>query len=160
MPRCFRIVGREGAAKYVLYSNAGIAPQYQGMEMGVDMGYRRPLFDIEVSASKASPYSKLSQNELALQFYSAGFFNPAMGDQALACLEMMDFDRKQMVIDKIQQNLIMYQQLMMASPMAQAGVVEGGEQDGNNSLGGDERTAGESSNTKNARERVANSTAP
>ena len=160
MPRCFRIIGREGAAKYVAYSNAGIAPQYQGVEMGVDMGYRLPLFDIEVSSSKASPYSKLSQNELAIQFYSAGFFNPAMGDQALACLEMMDFDRKQMVIDKIQQNLIMYQQLMMTSPMAQAGVVEGGEQEGNNSLGGDERTAGEASNTKNARERVANSTAP
>ena len=112
MPRCFRIMGENGAARFVQYSNAGITPQHQGVDFGIDMGYRLPLFDIEVTAQKASPYSKMSQNELALQFFGAGFFNPQIADQALACLDMMDFDRKHFVMQKIAQNGGMYQQMM------------------------------------------------
>ena len=113
MPRCFRIMGENGTARFVEYSNAGIQPQFQGIEMGVDMGYRTPLFDLEITAQKQSPYSKMAQNDLALQFYSAGFFNPQMADQALACLDMMDFDRKQFIMQKIAQNGTMYQQMLM-----------------------------------------------
>ena len=112
LPRSFRIMGQDGAERYEQYSNAGIQPQSQGVEMGIDMGYRMPLFDLEISAQKQSPYSKMSQNELALQFYGAGFFNPQMADQALACLDMMDFDRKHFVMQKIAQNGGMYQQMM------------------------------------------------
>ena len=112
LPRCFRIMGENGAARFVQYSNAGIQPQYQGFDMGQDMGFRIPLFDIEVTAQKQSPYSKMSQNELALQFYQAGFFNPQMADQALACLDMMDFDRKHFIMQKIAQNGGMYQQML------------------------------------------------
>ena len=112
LPRCFRIMGENGAARYVQYSNAGIMPQQQGMDFGVDMGMRIPLFDIEVTAQKQSPYSKMSQNEMALQFFGAGFFNPQIADQALACLDMMDFDRKQFVIQKVAQNGGMYQRMM------------------------------------------------
>ena len=113
LPRKFRIMGDNGAARYVQYSNAGIQPQAQGFEMGMDMGFRLPLFDIEITAQKQSPYSKMSQNELALQFFGAGFFNPQMADQALACLDMMDFDRKQFIMQKIAQNGGMYQQMLM-----------------------------------------------
>jgi hypothetical protein len=112
MPRCFRIMGENGAARFVQYSNQNIQPQHQGFDFGQDMGYRLPLFDIEVTAQKQSPYSKMSQNELALQFFGAGFFNPQIADQALACLDMMDFDRKQFVMQKIAQNGGMYQQMM------------------------------------------------
>ena len=111
-PRKFRIMGENGVARYVEYSNANIVPQYQGVEHGVDMGYRLPLFDIEITAQKQSPYSKMSQNELALQFFGAGFFNPQLADQALACLDMMDFDRKHFVMQKISQNGGMYQQML------------------------------------------------
>lgn len=114
MPRCFRIMGDNGAARFVEYSNANLQAQPITNEFGVEMGGRRPLFDIEVTAQKQSPYSKMAQNELALQFYSAGFFNPQMSDQALACLDMMDFDRKQFIMQKIAQNGTLYQQLMMA----------------------------------------------
>ena len=113
MPRCFRIMGQNGTQRFVEYSNAGILPQMQGIEMGVDMGQRIPLFDIEITAQKQSPYSKMSQNELALQFYSAGFFNPQMADQALACLDMMDFDRKEFIMQKIAQNGGMFQQMIL-----------------------------------------------
>ena len=84
LPRCFRIVGDDGAQRFIEYSNAGIRPQHQGFFAGGDLGYRTPLFDIEITAQKASPYSRLSQNELALQFFGNGFFNPENADAALA----------------------------------------------------------------------------
>ena len=189
MPRCFRIMGENGAARFVQYSNANIQPQFQGNDLGMDMGFRLPLFDIEVTAQKQSPYSKMSQNELALQFYSAGFFNPQMADQALACLDMMDFDRKHFIMQKIAQNGGMYQQMMQMQQqmimlaqmvdqsrgsniaeqlMAQFGggapvaPIDGGgsaqKVEDTEALGGDDK--GESSHTKKARQRVAESTSP
>ena len=182
MPRCFRILGANGTQRFVEYSNAGILPQMQGMEMGVDMGYRLPLFDVEITAQKQSPYSKMSQNELALQFFGAGFFNPQMADQALACLDMMDFDRKEFVMQKIAQNGGMYQQMLMMAQaldqvkgtnmaeqiaagitggMAPAPMMGGGDPGKSvqetEALGGEEK---ESTHTKKARQRVAESTSP
>ena len=113
MPRCFRIMGENGAQRFIQYSNANIQAQPITTEFGIEMGGRKPLFDIEITAQKQSPYSKMSQNELALQFFGAGFFNPQMSDQALACLDMMDFDRKHFIMQKISQNGTMYQQLIM-----------------------------------------------
>lgn len=109
--RQFRIMGENGREEFVSFSNAGIKPQEQGQEFGIDLGYRIPQFDIEVSAQKATAYSKMSQNELALQFYSAGLFAPQNADQALACLNMMDFSHKQEIIDRVQQNGTLAQQV-------------------------------------------------
>ena len=120
LPRQFRIIGANGEQSFISYTNAGLLPQAQGNDFGVDMGYRVPLFDIEISAEKASPYSKLSQNELALQFFGAGFFNPQLTDQALACLEMMDFDGKDRMMQRIAQNGTLYQQLMQTRQQAVA----------------------------------------
>ena len=190
LPRCFRIMGENGAARFVQYSNAGIQPQHQGFDLGQDMGFRIPLFDIEVTAQKQSPYSKMSQNELALQFYQAGFFNPQMADQALACLDMMDFDRKHFIMQKIAENGGMYQQMLMmqqqmlmlaqmvdqdrgtnlAEQMA-AGIMGGapvapnmGGQAPSSKVNETEALGGddgkESPHTKKARQRVAESTDP
>ena len=165
LPRCFRIMGENGTARFVEYSNANLQPQMQGIEMGVDMGYRLPLFDVEITAQKASPYSKMSQNELALQFFGAGFFNPQMSDQALACLEMMDFDRKQGIMQRIAQNGMMYKAAMMMMQQQMAPGVSGGTEESaedtvekTEALGGD--GGGEAANTKKARQRVADSTSP
>ena len=165
LPRCFRIIGENGTARFVEYSNANLQPQMQGIEMGVDMGYRLPLFDVEITAQKASPYSKMSQNELALQFFGAGFFNPQMSDQALACLEMMDFDRKQGIMQRIAQNGMMYKAAMMMMQQQMAPGVAGGTEEPaedtvekTEALGGD--GGGEAANTKKARQRVADSTSP
>ena len=187
MPRCFRIMGENGSMRYEQYSNAGISPQFQGIEMGVDMGYRLPLFDVEVTAQKQSPYSKMSQNELALQFYQAGLFAPQNADMALACLDMMDFDRKHFIMQKIAQNGGMYQQMMMMQQqMMQLGamvdqsrggneitmglanqfgiqpppMMGGGSTDVENTeaFGGNEKK--EATHTKKARQRVAESTSP
>ena len=165
LPRCFRIMGENGTARFVEYSNANLQPQMQGIEMGVDMGYRLPLFDVEITAQKASPYSKMSQNELALQFFGAGFFNPQMSDQALACLEMMDFDRKQGIMQRIAQNGMMYKAAMMMMQQKMAPGVAGSTDESaedtvekTEALGGD--GGGEAANTKKARQRVADSTSP
>ena len=103
MPRCFRILGSDGLTRFVRYSNAALLPQHQGMELGQDLGYRLPVFDVQVNAQKQSAYSRLSQNEMALQFFGAGFFDPARARQALACLDMMDFDRKEFLINRLAQ---------------------------------------------------------
>lgn len=112
MPRQFRITGPQGEEEYVTYSNEGIQPVDQGTDFGVDMGYRLPVFDIKVEAEKNSAYSQLSQNELALQFYNNGFFNPQYADQALSAIDMMEFQGKEGVVQKIQRNGGMYQQLL------------------------------------------------
>lgn len=168
IPRSFRILGDNGAQKFVTYSNQGIVPQAQGTELGVDMGYRLPQFDIEVSAQKASPYSKMSQNELALQFFQAGFFNPQIADQALSAIEMMDFDRKDFIMQRIIQNAQQYQRSMMMGMMGVPGMATMGggvipgmapNAQGTENLGGDSSPA-ESSVTRNARQRVAEASSP
>ena len=176
LPRQFRIIGANGEQSFISYTNAGLLPQAQGNDFGVDMGYRVPLFDIEISAEKASPYSKLSQNELALQFFGAGFFNPQLTDQALACLEMMDFDGKDRMMQRIAQNGTLYQQLMQARQqavaMAQAVDMQMGTNYAGQILSGaqgqaqpgrvqkPESTGGESSVTRNAREEAASRAEP
>ena len=118
MPRKFRILGQYGMERYVTYTNQGIQPQHQGNDFGQDMGYRLPVFDIKVSAQKKNVYTKVAQNELALQFFQLGFFNPQMVDQALMCLEMMDFDDKDMIMQKISQMGTMHQKLLQYMQLA------------------------------------------
>ena len=118
MPRQFRIVGEYGMQKFVSYTNAGIMKQHQGNDFGQDMGFRLPVFDIKVSAQKKNVYTKVSQNELALQFFQHGFFNPQMTDQTLMCLEMMDFDGKDGIMQKVAQNGTLFQKLMQYMQLA------------------------------------------
>jgi hypothetical protein len=118
MPRKFRILGQYGMERYVTYTNQGIQPQHQGNDFGQDMGYRLPVFDIKVSAQKKNVYTKVAQNELALQFFQLGFFNPQSVDQSLMCLEMMDFDDKDIIMQKISQMGTMYQKLVQYMQLA------------------------------------------
>ena len=109
-PRIFRIVGNDGKPEFVSFSNSEIkarpAVSLDGGAVDID-----PVYDIQVSAQKASPYSSMAQNELALQLYNAGIFDPQRADMALAAVEMMDFKDKDKVIQKIQKNGTMYQMI-------------------------------------------------
>lgn len=119
MPRQFRITGERGVEKYISFSNEKMKPQWQGIIGEIDQGYYVPQFDVEVVPEKSDRYSRMAQNELAFQLYGAGFFIPDNADQALACAEMMDFDSKDDVMQKIanngtlQQKLLMWQQLAL-----------------------------------------------
>lgn len=119
LPRKFRIRGQLGTEEYVTYSNQNIKQQ-ELLGLGGDVTWRKPVFDIEVSAQKSSEYTRLSQNELALQFYQLGFFDPTRADQALATLDMMDFDGKDEISQKIAQNGTLQQELASWQQMALA----------------------------------------
>ena len=118
MPRQFRITGQFGTEQFVSYSNAGLQPVHQGNDFGQDMGYRLPVFDIKVSAQRKNVYTKVTQNELALQFFQLGFFNPQMTDQALMCLDMMEFDGKDGVLQAISRSGTMFQKLTQYMQLA------------------------------------------
>ncbi len=117
VPRTFRINPDGMREQFVQYDNKGLAPQPQ-MTMGMDMGLRIPEFDIDITSEKANPYKKMEINEMALSFYNAGFFNPQMTDQALACLNMMDFNKKEDVMQKIRENGTLQELLLMYQRMA------------------------------------------
>ncbi len=111
MPRQFRIVGNMGVQKFISFSNEGMQPQPQGLVGGVDMGFRLPVYDIDIIPEKNNAYTRLSNNELALQFFGMGFFNPQITDQALMCLNMMDFDKKDELMQQVSANGTMAQMM-------------------------------------------------
>ena len=120
MPRQFRITGQMGVQRYITFQNQYMQPQWQGMMGGMDMGYRTPIYDIEVAPEKKSSYTKMAQNELAIQLYGLGFFNPQLSQQAMLCLGMMDFDGKDELMQQIQMNYMQFQQMQMMQMMAMA----------------------------------------
>nr|DAD96302.1 MAG TPA: Portal protein [Myoviridae sp. ctagO6] len=173
-PRQFRITGENGEMEFATYSNANIRPQQQ-LILGQDYGYRTPEFDIEVTAQKSSPYQKQTQNELMLQFYQLGFFNPELADQALAALKGMDFDRKQEIVKIVTQNKTMADQIAQLQQVIlqltgaidpsgqlaqQYAAVLGGQTQSAPNLWIDVQTNQEHANVRNARERVAEQSDP
>lgn len=175
-PRSFRITGKNGEEQFVDFDNMTMKEMPQ-QDMGIDLGARLPVFDVSVSIAKKSTYSRMAQNELAIQFYGLGFFNPQQADQTLACLDMMDFEGKEKIIQRVEQNGTMAQQIMMLQQQVaqlsqmlgiqgQQGLqVPGGQtvgvQEGNglqyDSTGGASK---EHSNTKSAKERVQEAATP
>ena len=119
LPRTFRIKGEDGQESFTMLDNEMLQPQAQGIGT-VDMGYRLPVFDIKVEVQKRNAYTRTSQNELALQLYQLGMFNPQMAQQALACIDMMDFEGKEEVIQRIQRGDMMMQQMQAMQQLAMA----------------------------------------
>ena len=101
--RTFRIVGADGAEKFIGYENGRLAPRDLGEEFGEPLGVRVPLFDVKVAAEKSSPYTRMAQNELALELFRYGLFDPAASEAALICLEMMDIDGKDALVRKVRE---------------------------------------------------------
>lgn len=104
LPRKFRILGSFGTEEFIAYDNRGLLPIGQGEAFGQDMGYRLPVFDIRILAQKKNSYTRVTQNELALQFFQLGFFDPNRWDQARECLEMMDFEGKDVLLRRLSEN--------------------------------------------------------
>lgn len=120
LPRQFRITGQLGLERFISYSNAALKPQSYGALGEMGLGMRLPVFDIKIMPQKKSSYTKLTQNELALQFYQLGFFAPQQADQALACMSMMEFEGKDELMQQLSYNgtlhreLALYQQYALA----------------------------------------------
>lgn len=128
MPRMFRITGAMGQEDFVSFNNSGLLPQPQGVDFGVDMGFRLPAFDIDVRAQRETSYTKAAQNELAIQLYNLGLFNPQMADQAVMALEMMDFKGKEEITQKIAQKGTMAMALQQIADIAAQMALQAGDQ--------------------------------
>ena len=102
LPRQFRIVGQDGAERFEQFDNTGLI-----MRTGDDGTAKLPIFDIKIRPQKRNPYSKVAQNEMMLQFYQQGFFNPMRADESLLCIDGMDFDGKNEIMAKIRSNAIL-----------------------------------------------------
>lgn len=119
-PRMFRIVGDMGEEEFVGFDNHMMQPQMQGSDFGIDMGMRKPEYDIKVSAQSKSVYTQNAQNEMAQALYTMGVFNPQMTDQALLMLDMMDFEGKDDLMAKISRQGTIYQMFAQVSQIALA----------------------------------------
>lgn len=119
LPRQFRILGRMGTEQFVAYNNQGLRPQRQYFGE-IELEMRLPVFDIKVVPQKSNSYTRLSQNELALQFYQLGFFSPAQADQALACMSIMEFEGKDELMQQISYNGTMQRKLALFQQYALA----------------------------------------
>ena len=97
MPRQFRLLGRSGGA-FAAYDNRGLQPR--ALLTG---GYRVPEFDLEVTAQDETPYKTMEYNQLALQLFQMGLFRSDMAEQALRCLELMQFKNKDTLEEVIRQ---------------------------------------------------------
>ena len=110
LPRRFRITGMRGMDEYVTYSNQNLKEQ-KLLGLGGVEAVRKPVFDIAVSAQKATEYTKVAQNELVLQLYQLGFFSPEARFPALLALDAMDFEGKEELAQKITQQGTLQQEL-------------------------------------------------
>lgn len=97
--RSFRITGENGRYEFMQLSNAALIDQQMGVDSEGNILYRHPVFDLKLSAQKKNPFSRMEQNERAKELYGMGFFNPERAQEALAALEMMDFEG----IDKVRE---------------------------------------------------------
>ena len=119
LPRQFRILGQMGTEQFVAYNNQGLQPQQQFFGE-IELEMRLPVFDIKVVPQKSNSYTRLSQNELALQFYQLGFFSPGQADQALACMSIMEFEGKDQLMQQISYNCTMQKKLAIFQQYALA----------------------------------------
>lgn len=149
--RSFRITGDTGRYEYIQINNQSLQGKpvaaFPGQEKysGYVPAMRKPIFDIVVKAARRSPYSRLSQNELAKELYGLGAFNPQLAEQTLGLLDMMDFDGIEKVRDKAMQGQTLMNRLaemqMLMQKMALIiykktgedvlGLMQGGDAPGN-----------------------------
>ena len=95
-PRIYRVESGDGY-EFVSYSSGSIAPKYQIIH-GTDFGRWAPSFDVKVSAERRSPITRVTQNDMAKEFFAMGLFNPSRRAEALTCISMMDFEGKDKLI--------------------------------------------------------------
>lgn len=108
VPRYVRIAGEGGKIDF---------RQLSAEDLGGSGG--SVAYDVIVKAQRMNAFDRVSHNELALQFYGLGFFNPQKAEEALMCIDMMDFPGKDTLVQKIaaqatmHKNLVKYMQLAL-----------------------------------------------
>lgn len=130
--RAFRVTGaNESDYQFLEMNNAGLVDQPVGMSM--DTGetlYRKPVFDLKVQAQKRNPFSTMEANQRASELYGMGFFNPDRATEAIAALEMMEFEGIDKVRDSVRQgntlqNIIIQQNQIIQQMAGMLGIQTG-----------------------------------
>lgn len=114
-PRTFRITNQmPGGYEFQVMSNDIIGPQQTGVLPSGEMTYRLPIFDLKIKAQKRNPFSRMEENERAKELYAMGFFAPENAQASLLCLEMMDFEGKEKVMEQVAQGQTLFNMLQQA----------------------------------------------
>lgn len=103
--RAFRAAAAGEEQEFVTIGGQALRDQPSGTASDGTPLFRRPAFDIRIAAQKHSPFSTAAANERALQLYNAGFFDPRRAAESLIALEMMEFEGKEAVMERIRGNL-------------------------------------------------------
>ena len=108
------------------FSNAAIKDQLMGVGADGEEMYRKPIFDLKISAQKENPFSRMEQNQRAQELYSMGFFNPERAQEASIALDMMSFEGIDAIKEKVREgqtllNICQSQQQQIAQMMAMLG---------------------------------------
>ncbi len=90
--RCFRIRGRNGSSRFVRYDHTALCERPVGVDGEGNSLYRRPCFDLEVRAERENPLDRTGRNQLMMELFSAGFFDPERASAAAQALSGMDFE--------------------------------------------------------------------
>lgn len=115
--RTFRILGPNNQAEYLEFSADMI--NMQGDTLLGEEVYRKPIFDIKISAQRKNPYTTLSYNQLAKDMFGMGMFKADMADQTMLALELMDFEGKDKLEEKLQENNQMLQMIQQLQQQLQ-----------------------------------------
>lgn len=99
-PRMFRITNDEGVFSFQQFSNEGLKPKVDPI-LGTTS---KADFDIIVVPEKNDPFNQAATNELMMEMYQRGFFNPDMAEQSLIAMEMMQFEGKEKIKAMIKEN--------------------------------------------------------
>ena len=140
--RYFRITAPNGAAEFITLASNQMGVQVSGIdrETGKPL-YRRPIFDIKITAQKRSAISREVENQRASELYQMGFFDPNRAQEAMIALDMMEFEGKDKVMEKVRQgqtlmNVLQQMSMQMQQMAALLQTATGARARGNMSDGG------------------------
>lgn len=111
--RVFRITKPNGNYEFVTFDNEGMQERSNGEIMGVELGEREPIFDIKISAQQQSPFNQISHNQFIFELYGQGMFNPEVADQAATAIDLMEFEGKDKLLQKLNEKSQMLQTIQM-----------------------------------------------
>lgn len=122
--RSFRILGDgETEPQYISYDNSVLQGQSVSLNVPITLDdgtvqterFRKAIFDIKIVAQRKNPFNTISHNQMVMELFSGGAFNPDNADQAILALQNMIMDNKESMIEGIRENQIknaqLYQQL-------------------------------------------------
>ncbi len=130
--RIYRITNELGNIEFAQFSNTLMTHvDYERDALGfpVAVKCRRAEFDIEIIPKRNSPNSREKNNQVVLELWKNGFFQPEQTEMALAALESMNFDGKERLMENLKKlkGATEYGLSDNTGRPAETGVEEGGE---------------------------------